>query len=276
MKKTILAGVAAFLAGALVVGLYNWTHAVPLGGKPPAEVQAPVDNDHVKVDDSAQAQAPVAAPIAAPAEASDAAPATYTTSFDCSKAKSDSEHLICEDSELAARDVHLAEVVKSAKAAATDRAAFKDHLRQAWNQRERECHDKECVSKWYDDQIDALQAATHPVGDATADVTGERAADNPALTHMKLDNPPTQTMSNCRMVPELVALTDVDANNGVALDAELAKHAQDSGDTPSDLAALATRWVYKVRKESKSDYDLSTKLNDQEVMWQCLHSFNPR
>jgi uncharacterized protein len=98
----------------------------------------------------------------APVEASDATPATYTTSFDCSKAKSDSEHLICENADLAEKDVQLAEVVKQASAHATDQAAFKDGLRQAWNQRERECHDKDCVSRWYDDQLSALKPVAQP------------------------------------------------------------------------------------------------------------------
>ena len=275
MKKTIIAAVASFAAGAALVGAINWARPATFEKAAPAEVETPVDNDHVIVDDSAQAQAPVPAPVAATVDASDATPATYTTSFDCGKAKSDSEHLVCENEDLAEKDVQLANLVAKARDSATDQDKFRDGLRQAWNKRQ-QCHDKECVSSWYDDQIDAFQAGTHPVGDTVADAASERAADNLALTHMKLDNPPTQTMANCRMAPELVALTNVDANNGVALDVELAKYARDPGGLPSDLAALATRWVYEVRKEAKSDYDLSAKLNDQEIMWQCLHSFNPR
>lgn len=272
MKKTILASIAAFAAGAALVSAYNWTHPSQsqVSDVPITEAQLEKrGGNHTGRDDTATLQQ------VATVDASDATPATYTTSFDCGKAKSDSEHLVCENEDLAEKDVQLANLVAKARDSATDQDEFRDGLRRAWNKRQ-QCHDKECVSSWYDDQIDAFQAATHPVGDTVSDAANERAADNPALTHMKLDNPPTQTMSNCRMAPELVALTNVDANNGVALDMELAKYARDPGGLPSDLAALATRWVYKVRKEAKSDYDLSAKLNDQEVMWQCLHSFNPR
>ena len=82
---------------------------------------------------------------------------TYTTSFDCSKARSDSERLICSDPELAADDVQLAEIFSRAKAAATDPDAFKQHTRSEWNYREQNCHDRDCVARWYIDQKTALE-----------------------------------------------------------------------------------------------------------------------
>lgn len=87
------------------------------------------------------------------ASATDAtAPSTYATSFDCSKARSDSEHLICGNAELAADDVELAGIYAKAKAAATDQVAFKEHIRQEWNYREKSCHDRDCLVRWYKDQ----------------------------------------------------------------------------------------------------------------------------
>jgi hypothetical protein len=77
-------------------------------------------------------------------------------SFDCTKARSDAEHLICGDAELAAADVQLAALYAKAKAAATDQTAFKERTRQEWNYREQNCHDRECLLRWYADQKVAL------------------------------------------------------------------------------------------------------------------------
>ena len=74
------------------------------------------------------------------------------TSFDCTKARSDAEHIICSDPELAASDVQLAAIYAKAKAAATDPIAFKERTRAQWNYRELQCHDRECVARWYADQ----------------------------------------------------------------------------------------------------------------------------
>ncbi|QVN15022.1 DUF4236 domain-containing protein [Burkholderia sp. LAS2] len=92
--------------------------------------------------------------------------ATYPTSFDCSKSRSDAEHLICNDAALAAADVELADIYTKAKAAVTDQAAFRERTRGQWNYRERKCHDRECLVRWYADQKNALGeiAATGVVG----------------------------------------------------------------------------------------------------------------
>lgn len=74
------------------------------------------------------------------------------TSFDCAKARSDAEHLICNDVQLAAADVELANLFAGAKAAVTDPNAFKEHAREQWNYRERSCHDRDCLVQWYANQ----------------------------------------------------------------------------------------------------------------------------
>ncbi|MFC5431475.1 DUF4236 domain-containing protein [Paraburkholderia denitrificans] len=79
------------------------------------------------------------------------------TSFDCSKARSDAEHLICSDAGLAADDVALAAIYAKAKAAATDQAAFRERTRAEWNYREQTCHDRECLVRWYAAQKTVLQ-----------------------------------------------------------------------------------------------------------------------
>ncbi|MFC0572400.1 hypothetical protein [Paraburkholderia solisilvae] len=77
---------------------------------------------------------------------------TYPTSFDCSKAKSDSEHLICENEDLAAKDVRLADLIKKARTVAADQPAFKEWARNELKDRQK-CHDAKCVSDWYDNQL---------------------------------------------------------------------------------------------------------------------------
>ena len=93
---------------------------------------------------------------ATPASSAPVAP-TLQASFDCSKARSDAEHLICSDAELAADDVELASIYAKAKAAAADQVAFKERTRAEWNYREQNCHDRDCLVNWYADQKTALQ-----------------------------------------------------------------------------------------------------------------------
>ncbi|MGF6976541.1 hypothetical protein QFZ94_004991 [Paraburkholderia sp. JPY465] len=92
----------------------------------------------------------------AAAQPSQANVPSLETSFDCSKAHSDAEHLICGDAELAADDVELAALYAKAKAAATDEAAFRERTRTQWNYREQTCHERECLVRWYADQKVAL------------------------------------------------------------------------------------------------------------------------
>lgn len=70
-------------------------------------------------------------------------------SFDCQKAHSDAEHLICSDPDLASQDVALANLFAQAKAAVVDKAGFRERVRQQWNYRESACHDRDCLARWY-------------------------------------------------------------------------------------------------------------------------------
>ncbi|MCH4246285.1 MAG: DnaJ domain-containing protein [Acinetobacter populi] len=74
---------------------------------------------------------------------------TYPTSFDCSKAKSIPEQLICTNADLAASDRELAILVQQAKSAVTDKKAFTQRIRRQWNYREKNCIDKVCVTNWF-------------------------------------------------------------------------------------------------------------------------------
>ena len=81
---------------------------------------------------------------------------TLQTSFNCAQARSDTEHLICQDAELAADDVELAAICAKAKAAVTDQAALRERARKEWNYREQTCHNRDCLVRWYADQKTAL------------------------------------------------------------------------------------------------------------------------
>ncbi|WP_075122860.1 lysozyme inhibitor LprI family protein [Burkholderia paludis] len=71
------------------------------------------------------------------------------TSFDCTKAKSIPEFLICHDPDLAASDRDLAATYQQAKDAVIDKTAFAERTRKQWNFREKNCRDKECLTSWY-------------------------------------------------------------------------------------------------------------------------------
>ena len=94
---------------------------------------------------------------AAPSQSSSVPNKSFPTSFNCNQAGSDVERLICSDQELAERDVELATVFAEAKAHALDQTTFKERARKAWNYREKNCHDRECIARWYSDQKAALK-----------------------------------------------------------------------------------------------------------------------
>ncbi len=86
----------------------------------------------------AAAPAPVPAPQAA-----------NGPSFDCGKARSDAERLICADGDLAAQDAAVARLLGQARAAVADRDGFRDRVRQQWGYRDSACHDRQCLTRWY-------------------------------------------------------------------------------------------------------------------------------
>ena len=90
------------------------------------------------------------AAVPADVGASSSAVVPQSASFDCKKAKSPSEVLICNDSELSKLDYELAETYRQAKAKAVDAQAFKRQTVAAWQWREANCRDnKQCLVTWY-------------------------------------------------------------------------------------------------------------------------------
>ena len=101
-------------------------------------------------------------------------PQNYITSFDCSKAKSISETLICQNIDLAQADRELAELVRIAKLEIVDQVALTNRLKKQWNYREKNCKDVECLNIWYGYQKETItkiiQTKNANIGLAIAEV----------------------------------------------------------------------------------------------------------
>ena len=73
-------------------------------------------------------------------------------SFDCARARSVPEKIICSDSELARMDRDLGRVYARAKRAADNPRQFQRESDREWRRREAECRDRECLVDWYLDR----------------------------------------------------------------------------------------------------------------------------
>lgn len=77
-------------------------------------------------------------------------------SFDCTKARSVPETMICSDAALARLDRELGRVYARAKTVAVDGAAFRRQNSEEWRRREATCRDRECLLRWYGNRYDQL------------------------------------------------------------------------------------------------------------------------
>ena len=85
-------------------------------------------------------------------------PERVAPSFDCAKARSTSEKMICADPELSRLDRDLGRLHARASSAAPDPAAFKRQSDAQWFQRERTCRDRDCLLRWYAQRREQLTA----------------------------------------------------------------------------------------------------------------------
>ena len=72
-----------------------------------------------------------------------------SASFDCQKAKSVNEHLICEDADLSKLDDELAFAYKEALRKSSNPKELVANQRNAWMHREKECSSKACLVDWF-------------------------------------------------------------------------------------------------------------------------------
>lgn len=79
-------------------------------------------------------------------------------SFDCAKARSRAEILICSDPELSSMDDDLAKIYSKAKSLAPSPADFKSQGEREWKKRETTCFDKQCLLAWYSQRRDQLMS----------------------------------------------------------------------------------------------------------------------
>lgn len=79
-----------------------------------------------------------------------------TPSFDCSRARSRPEQIICSDAQLAQLDRELSRLHARARNASSDAAAFRRQNDQEWRDRESICRDRECLLRWYAHRRDQL------------------------------------------------------------------------------------------------------------------------
>jgi uncharacterized tellurite resistance protein B-like protein len=73
---------------------------------------------------------------------------SHAASFNCAKANSPNELMICADRQLSVMDDDLAALYRAAKAVAPDAVAFKKETNDEWRKRER-CADRDCLVVWY-------------------------------------------------------------------------------------------------------------------------------
>lgn len=129
-------------------------------------------------------------------------------SFDCAKANSIPEYLICNTPHLSKADDQLKVLFDIAKAQASDKRAFNESARKQWNRREKTCRDVACLDQWYAEQRSAYSAMINPNStsaqppQASAASSGYRAG--PPLGATKA-LPPTQTLVGAPSIPALSA-----------------------------------------------------------------------
>lgn len=146
-----------FLAALVIFLLYNISSKnTPYS--PPDEIDNSLASE---IDDYLASEVVVASEAVIPA---------IQTSFDCSKAKSISENLICNNPSLAEADLQLAQVLAQAKIHANDKKALTNRVRKQWNYREKNCTDEACLFDWYAYQKSILQQVIS-TGDAKAGIT---------------------------------------------------------------------------------------------------------
>ena len=73
-------------------------------------------------------------------------------SFDCAKASSISENIICMDPELSQKDDELGYLFNKAKSLVGNDSEFRKNNVDAWRWREANCADRTCLIRWYADR----------------------------------------------------------------------------------------------------------------------------
>lgn len=103
----------------------------------------------------------------------------YAASFDCSKARSKSERLICGDPQLSAMDDQLAALAKAGKRRSDKPRQYQRALDDAWLVRQ-QCQEVACVELWYRQRLAVLSHGGEALA-APADTAPATAATAPSV-----------------------------------------------------------------------------------------------
>jgi uncharacterized protein len=96
-------------------------------------------------------------------------PWAWAATFNCDKASTFVEKVICSDLRLTNLDDQLGRLYKDALAASSNSGALKAE-QKAWLSSRNQCKDSDCIMKAYDDRISVLGAMSAPA--KSGDVTG--------------------------------------------------------------------------------------------------------
>ncbi|WP_027212075.1 lysozyme inhibitor LprI family protein [Burkholderia sp. WSM2232] len=128
-------------------------------------------------------------------------------SFDCSKGRSLTEKMICNDPALSRLDDTLGQLYWKARRRVSDRRAFITDSDSKWAWREANCRDAACLGTWYATRIDELQQvlARMQRGSAASETASASASNTATPPHASAaakrgqperpDKPPMSTPS---------------------------------------------------------------------------------
>ncbi|MEO7391756.1 MAG: hypothetical protein ABIU58_06250 [Ramlibacter sp.] len=128
----------------------------PVDSAPPAAVNKPVSPAPAPTEPAPHTPRKVEVARAEPPAPRTDVPPRARPSFDCARASSRTERLICSDAELAQLDRKLGQLHARARHDSADPAAFRRRSEDEWRRRESTCRDKECLLDWYAERREQL------------------------------------------------------------------------------------------------------------------------
>lgn len=114
----------------------------------------------------------------------------HATSFDCTRGRSLTERMICNDPALSKLDDTLGQLYWKARRRVVNRRAFLTDSDSKWAWREANCRDAECLGTWYSTRIEELQRLIESMQAGTPDAPAApdtpRKAPMPALQQTEI------------------------------------------------------------------------------------------
>ena len=99
-------------------------------------------------------------------------------SFDCTKASTNAEHLICSNADLVAADVEMVQIYKNVLNKTIDKNTLKQEQKQ-WRKNQRDaCNDVACMLKVYKDHTNQLSGKLDQIATATQNSNSSLTADS--------------------------------------------------------------------------------------------------